>query len=198
MHLLIDQFAWTLCQLISSYPSLSASMFSVNQDHNGVIPTSMAEILGLSEEQYIMWEKLDLAQYSVWIDCPHCRQSSLVDRDDFQGSTELQCPLPTCGGMWCKKCMNRIDPTIGPHSCDGQAEMDRYISTGSTTKRCPGCTTPTEKNGGCNHMTCFAPGCNTHFCWKCGETIIRTVRQNDVKDALQAHYRRCTLFEYRI
>ena len=35
-----------------------------------VIPTSMAEILGLSEEQYIMWQKLDLAQYSVWIDCP--------------------------------------------------------------------------------------------------------------------------------
>ncbi|KAF8341337.1 uncharacterized protein EI90DRAFT_2905758 [Cantharellus anzutake] len=167
-----------------------------NMDQKGEISNTMAESLGLSEEQYVMWEKLNLAQYSVWIDCPHCEKSSLVDRDDFQISSELRCPLPTCRGMWCKKCMNFIDPSAGPHSCDGQAEMDRYIATGSATKRCPGCTTPTEKTEGCNHMTCSVPGCNTHFCWVCGKTIVRTQIQSQVKSALEAHYRKCKLFHY--
>jgi hypothetical protein len=31
-------------------------------------------------------------------------------------------------------------------------------------KHCPNCNAPTEKNGGCNHITCH---CNTHWCWTC-------------------------------
>ncbi len=32
-------------------------------------------------------------------------------------------------------------------------------------KPCPGCSSPVEKNGGCNHMHCAQ--CNTDFCWVC-------------------------------
>jgi len=36
-------------------------------------------------------------------------------------------------------------------------------------KECPGCRRLTEKNGGCNHMTCQQ--CRCHWCWICGERI---------------------------
>ena len=39
----------------------------------------------------------------------------------------------------------------------------------SISKRCPNprCQRPTEKSGGCNHMTC--PACQQHWCWLCGK-----------------------------
>lgn len=33
-----------------------------------------------------------------------------------------------------------------------------------TSKKCPNCSFPTSKNGGCNHIHCR---CGTHWCWKC-------------------------------
>ncbi|KLU91100.1 hypothetical protein MAPG_09623 [Magnaporthiopsis poae ATCC 64411] len=35
-----------------------------------------------------------------------------------------------------------------------------------TTKRCPGCRWPIEKNDGCSHMTCTM--CSYEFCYSCG------------------------------
>ncbi|KAJ7787910.1 hypothetical protein B0H14DRAFT_2951272 [Mycena olivaceomarginata] len=62
-------------------------------------------------------------------------------------------------------------------------------------KHCPGCKTPFQKSDGCNHMTCMSPGCNTHFCYLCGQSIVRSALQREVRSAVSAHYRRCRLFE---
>ncbi|KAI5923449.1 hypothetical protein F4810DRAFT_701179 [Camillea tinctor] len=35
-------------------------------------------------------------------------------------------------------------------------------------KECPGCGTPTEKLGGCDHIQCAVPGCDAHWCFFCG------------------------------
>ncbi|KAG9307459.1 hypothetical protein G9A89_017289 [Geosiphon pyriformis] len=35
------------------------------------------------------------------------------------------------------------------------------------TKTCPKCKSKIEKDGGCEHMTCRAPGCGYEFCWQC-------------------------------
>ncbi|KAF0884370.1 PRKN ligase, partial [Crocuta crocuta] len=37
-----------------------------------------------------------------------------------------------------------------------------------TTKPCPRCHVPIEKNGGCMHMTCPQPPCGLEWCWACG------------------------------
>uniref|UniRef100_A0A2I3GFG0 E3 ubiquitin-protein ligase parkin n=1 Tax=Nomascus leucogenys TaxID=61853 RepID=A0A2I3GFG0_NOMLE len=37
-----------------------------------------------------------------------------------------------------------------------------------TTKPCPRCHVPVEKNGGCMHMKCPQPQCRLEWCWNCG------------------------------
>ncbi|KAK3315464.1 hypothetical protein B0H66DRAFT_628584 [Apodospora peruviana] len=45
-------------------------------------------------------------------------------------------------------------------------EEEATVKTiGSTTKPCPGCQAPIEKNSGCAHMTCTT--CKHEFCWDC-------------------------------
>jgi hypothetical protein len=44
-------------------------------------------------------------------------------------------------------------------------------------------------------VQCMSPGCNTHFCYTCGEAIIRSALRGSVQAATTAHYRKCRLFE---
>eukprot|EP00930_Biecheleria_cincta_P086295 TRINITY_DN75601_c0_g1_i1.p1 TRINITY_DN75601_c0_g1~~TRINITY_DN75601_c0_g1_i1.p1 ORF type:complete len:636 (-),score=65.94 TRINITY_DN75601_c0_g1_i1:29-1936(-) len=46
---------------------------------------------------------------------------------------------------------------------------EKAIESALRTKICPGCYLQTEKNGGCNHMTCQQ--CRCDWCWVCGERI---------------------------
>lgn len=50
-----------------------------------------------------------------------------------------------------------------PSIADIQSTVMVYL----TTKPCPGCNRPIEKNDGCNHMTCRS--CHHEFCWLCSE-----------------------------
>ncbi|KIM92370.1 hypothetical protein PILCRDRAFT_810425 [Piloderma croceum F 1598] len=44
-------------------------------------------------------------------------------------------------------------------------------------------------------MTCMSPGCNTHFCYVCGEQIIKSALPRDVQAATATHFSKCQLFE---
>ncbi|KAH3668258.1 hypothetical protein OGAPHI_002012 [Ogataea philodendri] len=48
-------------------------------------------------------------------------------------------------------------------TCADETETSHWIT--ANTKDCPKCSSPIEKNGGCNHMTCGE--CHYQFCWIC-------------------------------
>ena len=47
----------------------------------------------------------------------------------------------------------------------GGAEAGTLLWLAANTKKCPQCRTPTEKNEGCNHMSCRR--CRHEYCWIC-------------------------------
>ncbi|CAH7307274.1 Prkn [Phodopus roborovskii] len=77
---------------------------------------------------------------------------------------ESVCHSPTCY------------PLVGYHAYrvdERAAEQARWEEASKetikkTTKPCPRCSVPVEKNGGCMHMKCPQPQCRLEWCWNCG------------------------------
>ena len=90
------------------------------------------------------------------------------------------CPKPDCdsylkksnkskyvkcenGHEYCFDCLN---PPHGNKPCDQKLEKQfMKWKKGKRVKRCPRCQIYTEKNEGCNHMTCV--NCKYQWCWLC-------------------------------
>ena len=65
-----------------------------------------------------------------------------------------------------KYCFNCLKPPHGNNSCDKTLEKEFLKwKKGKRVKRCPRCQIYTEKNEGCNHMTCVS--CKYQWCWIC-------------------------------
>jgi ariadne-1 len=90
----------------------------------------------------------------------------------------LPTECPPSVGVRCAKCLYSFCAACGEeeHSpascqqvvdwtakCQGDSETANWILV--NTKNCPNCTNRTEKNGGCNHMTCTR--CKAEWCWVC-------------------------------
>jgi hypothetical protein len=86
-------------------------------------------------------------------------------------------PDPSMRYAWCKVCV-RVQP-FAARACTADydaAALDAVAdfvcetcargSKDAEARTCPHCTAPTQKAGGCNHMTCV---CGGHWCWECGE-----------------------------
>ncbi|RPD67337.1 hypothetical protein L227DRAFT_491050, partial [Lentinus tigrinus ALCF2SS1-6] len=142
---------------------------------------------------YAIFDEMQLASFSTIIHCRKCVQTIFVDKTEYQEVQEIVCPLPGCGYAWCKACSQAIDIGGPKHSCDGSSELNHLMDLRGW-KHCPGCQTPAEKIEGCNHMTCMSPGCNVHFCYRCGELIVQSVLRGEIKSALTRHYAKCLLF----
>jgi ariadne-1 len=94
--------------------------------------------------------------------CGNCIQTNLPPSIPL----DVRC---FCGHEFCFKCQK---PPHLPATCDmmrgwiqksqDDSETANYIV--ANTKECPKCGKITEKNGGCNHMTC---PCGYHWCWLC-------------------------------
>ncbi|KZT29351.1 hypothetical protein NEOLEDRAFT_1128071 [Neolentinus lepideus HHB14362 ss-1] len=161
-----------------------------------VISNVLAQQIGLSEEDFQTFIEFELTAFSILMHCRKCKQSVFVDRTEYNETEIVTCPLPGCQYTWCKQCSQEAAAVDGvKHSCDGSAELQSLMQQRGW-KNCPGCDTPTEKTGGCNHMTCPAPGCNSHFCYRCGKMIIQSVKHGDVSSAMATHYSACVLFQY--
>ncbi|CAE6475550.1 unnamed protein product [Rhizoctonia solani] len=156
----------------------------------GTIPIWVVETIGISPELYNIYTEMQLAEHSIMIDC---RSSVFVDRKDYDLAEIITCPMPRCTYAWCKQCNQAIQGGA-KHSCDGSAELETLMHQRGW-KHCPGCRTPIERSMGCNHMTCTTPGCNMHFCYKCGAVVTTGGTRNEIQAAVANHYRACALFD---
>lgn len=155
----------------------------------------LVQQIGVDERQYAIWEDMELSQLSVLLHCRKCQRSVPVDKQEHDESSMLVCPLPDCNHIWCKACQQSFVIGGPPHSCDGTSELDHLMKQRGW-KYCPNCKTPVQRDGGCSHMTCISPACNTHFCYVCGKSIVRSALRDDIQTAVAAHYRTCNLFDY--
>ncbi|XP_015513677.2 E3 ubiquitin-protein ligase parkin [Neodiprion lecontei] len=114
-------------------------------------------------------------------------RSRSPDEDDCR---RIQC-IGGCGYVFCRRCLQGFH--VG--ECDSQ-QPTTYSSTSAvsclsgyaidplraseakwdeaskktiqiSTKPCPKCRTPTERDGGCMHMVCTRAGCSFQWCWVC-------------------------------
>ncbi|KAG8938465.1 hypothetical protein FRC00_000096, partial [Tulasnella sp. 408] len=60
----------------------------------GGLNMEVLEDLGISQEKYEIWLNFEIAKYSILLDCPKCRQSVLVDKEDHAEASILSCPVP--------------------------------------------------------------------------------------------------------
>jgi len=99
--------------------------------------------------------------------CSHCRKERIVNKvDTLDPSTNQTYHCPSCSKATCithcKKIKKGSCPVCKKNNLNDQ-DCEQYINT--FTKKCPNCKASTEKNGGCNHMSCSA--CSFQYCWEC-------------------------------
>ena len=91
-----------------------------------------------------------------------------VVRQEYLEQDVLRCPLPRCGHRWCKACKKTVVGASNKHACKAD-KLDRLMRK-KGWRYCPGkpafrmfteylnenylsgCTSPIQKESGCNHM----------------------------------------------
>ncbi|KAI0723138.1 hypothetical protein C8Q76DRAFT_721731 [Earliella scabrosa] len=156
------------------------------------IDNMLVQQLGLTDKQYDVFSEMQLAPFSTIIHCRKCTHTIFVDKAEYQATKIIVCPLPGCCYAWCKICSQEVEVGGPQHSCDGSSELN-HLMKARGWKYCPGCQTPAEKIDGCNYISCTSPGCNTHFCYHCGELAVRSVIRQEIQSAKAAHYTKCKI-----
>eukprot|EP00090_Calanus_glacialis_P003597 TRINITY_DN12640_c0_g1_i7.p1 TRINITY_DN12640_c0_g1~~TRINITY_DN12640_c0_g1_i7.p1 ORF type:complete len:485 (-),score=172.35 TRINITY_DN12640_c0_g1_i7:307-1761(-) len=101
-----------------------------------------------------------------------CRECGYVFCRDCSMGAHLGDCLPCAGGQEPDRGAGAEYRSMDP--ADPRASRARWVGADPSsvtirvnTKPCPGCRTPTERDGGCMHMICTKPGCGLGWCWVC-------------------------------
>jgi len=160
----------------------------VNDSH---ITQAVVDKLDLSKQELEKLSALQLVAHSIVLQCPKCKQTMNVDREEYGSQRIIVCPLPACLHSWCKECLKPLPSSQTEHNCK-QHGFERLMRK-KGWKYCPGCKIPVQKEAGCNHITCATPGCNVHFCYKCGVLIFDASNGGDAGSAVTEHFNNCRL-----
>ncbi|KZT60602.1 hypothetical protein CALCODRAFT_429022 [Calocera cornea HHB12733] len=174
-------------------PCPSCSVSDPDTRNYADITLETARNLDLPEIVTQRWERLEVEAFGVLITCRRCGQSGMIDRSEFLAADQISCPFGGCINRWCRNCEQPV--VYGrEHTCDGTFELAQAMEENGW-KMCPGCGSRIEKSAGCNHMTCPAPGCFSHFCYRDGSLIIRSEDRKTALEAVRAHYKTCRQFD---
>jgi len=103
-----------------------------------------------------------------FVDCPKCK----TQQEGNPRQPWTVCAKEDCDHEFCFIHQNQHpkEQGCGEYEAQVRAEEKKNRAWKSqNTRKCPQCGTPTEKNEGCNHMTCYV--CQTGWCWLCGQII---------------------------
>lgn len=95
-------------------------------------------------------------------DCP------MIFRINSDGNA-FQCPA--CNNSICTRCQELFHYGMSCNlyqlsKADDDYSLKMWMEEDPEGRKiCPSCSSPIEKNGGCNHMTCWK--CKCHMCWLC-------------------------------
>ncbi|XP_068184243.1 E3 ubiquitin-protein ligase parkin-like [Antennarius striatus] len=151
----------------------------------------------LGNDQYGRYQRYGAEQClltagGVMCPSPGCG-AGLIPSDDLR---RVECDRQLgCGFVFCKDCKEEFHegachsaaapPTsetsqrfvLEEGAClRGRWDGASLLLLQQTTKPCPQCSVPVEKNGGCMHMQC--PLCGAEWCWLCGVTWNRECMGN--------------------
>uniref|UniRef100_A0A3Q2ZJX7 E3 ubiquitin-protein ligase parkin n=1 Tax=Kryptolebias marmoratus TaxID=37003 RepID=A0A3Q2ZJX7_KRYMA len=113
-----------------------------------------------------------------------------------EGSRRVECDRRLgCGFVFCRDCRDMYHERVcegvpAPPTSDtsqgfvvreeasqrGRWDQASLLLIEESTKRCPRCLVPVERNGGCMHMQCSL--CRTEWCWLCGVAWNRDCMSN--------------------
>ncbi|KAL2792879.1 E3 ubiquitin-protein ligase parkin isoform 2 [Daubentonia madagascariensis] len=143
----------------------------------------------LGEEQYNRYQQYGAEECVLQMGgvlCPHagCGAGLLPEPGQRKVTCERGSGLG-CGFVFCRECKEayhdgdcstlfeasgtvaqayRIDERAAEQARWEEASKETIKKT---TKPCPRCHVPVEKNGGCMHMKCPQPQCRLEWCWNC-------------------------------
>jgi len=156
----------------------------------GKVTRELVLDIGLTEEQYETWVEMEMSEFLIRLQCRRCTHTSFFDKEEFDEAKNLTCPRTDCNYVWCKDCQQEIIPGGPEHSCDGSSELEHLVQE-QGWKFCPTCRTPCEKISGCNFMSCISPGCNSHFCYNCGDLVIQSAVPAIIAQGKAEHWNKC-------
>ena len=139
-----------------------------------------------------------MRQNALLRECPRAGCGALVEpTKNWRGVVAADMTCGDCGEAFCYYHSN-AHPGQTCRAYE-QAKRDEERAARAAiarlTKPCPKCGTPTEKNNGCNHMTCMAVNadggrCRQDWCWicgrKCGGGGYPTTMRGGISSAAQA------------
>ncbi|KAE9554569.1 hypothetical protein FO519_002208 [Halicephalobus sp. NKZ332] len=119
-------------------------------------------LLGL--EKYRKYQRLAAEKFLNILDerqyCPFPNCGAAFTVELFENETMVCCP--ECSNLYCTYCRSTDKCRCKDPVNDGSVETIKAIS-----KPCPVCKVPTERDGGCAHISCTQ--CRTDWCFICSK-----------------------------